>query len=711
MRVRVPAVILAIMLIDRASGAATPANESIVWNTPASYPHGLTSDGTHLWHVNHDTHMLYQLVPGTGAAVAGHPLEITYPRGLAWDGERLWAATSSQLHQIDHTDGQTLHTIAGPVTDHQGLTYGAGWLWVASRSQDRIYGVDPDTGAVETSFPSPYANPRGLAYRDGLLWSIDSTQDRVYRIDPSNGVVQSSFLVEKCNPRGLTWHSNRLWMADNSNDRVIGLPVVVSGSNTLATPYVHRSDHYHVLTNGTIIPYVDSHVYVALPEPNDATEILSRLSFINGSESAPDQVLTDEFGQAVADFDVGTVQPGGVVTVCVQHIVRLWDWTVNVDPALVAPLTAVDPAVTSLYCRNESKYVLHDSFIQTTAVAIVQGETNVYEQARLVHNHVAENITYEAAGGWDDAKTVLQRGTGSCSEFSFAMIALCRALGIPARFAGGSEPRSFVEGRIDTSSHRWVEVYVPGYGWAPFDANSDSSVPALQREAAAQQRGLVMRRGGGANLWLDWRYTSSAQHALGTPPRYKATVWSGSAWNDGGDFDGDGIANAVDAFPYDRAASSDFDSDGVPDTWNPGHSTASSTSVPPLNEDDDDDNDNIPDTWETRYGLNSTNAADATMHSDGDGVDNVSEYVADTDPTNAASFFRIVAASNEAARILVFLSSSNRVYTLLRTDGLTNTWRRVDDQTGVSGLGGPDALIDTNDVTDRSFYRIDVSLQ
>ncbi len=43
------------------------------------------------------------------------------------------------------------------------------------------------------------------------------------------------------------------------------------------------------------------------------------------------------------------------------------------------------------------------------------------------------------------------------------------------------------------------------------------------------------------------------------------------------DTDGDGVANASDAFPLDVAASVDTDEDGYPDAWNPGRSQADST--------------------------------------------------------------------------------------------------------------------------------------
>ncbi len=53
----------------------------------------------------------------------------------------------------------------------------------------------------------------------------------------------------------------------------------------------------------------------------------------------------------------------------------------------------------------------------------------------------------------------------------------------------------------------------------------------------------------------------------------------------------------------------------------------------------DHDSDGMPDDWESRYGLNPTNHLDAAEQADDDGLSNYEEYLADTDPTDPASFF------------------------------------------------------------------------
>jgi transglutaminase-like putative cysteine protease len=71
---------------------------------------------------------------------------------------------------------------------------------------------------------------------------------------------------------------------------------------------------------------------------------------------------------------------------------------------------------------------------------------------------------------------------GDCSHFASAFVVLMRSVGIPARVVGGYAPgaRSVVSGKIEIHSsdaHAWAEVYVPRFGWIPFDAVPDGYLP------------------------------------------------------------------------------------------------------------------------------------------------------------------------------------------------------------------------------------------
>jgi transglutaminase-like putative cysteine protease len=68
----------------------------------------------------------------------------------------------------------------------------------------------------------------------------------------------------------------------------------------------------------------------------------------------------------------------------------------------------------------------------------------------------------------------LASGTGTCRDYALLMIEALRTLGLGARFVTGYlydmtadiSPTGLVGG---AAAHAWVQVYLPGAGWAEFD--------------------------------------------------------------------------------------------------------------------------------------------------------------------------------------------------------------------------------------------------
>ncbi|MGB3570399.1 MAG: transglutaminase family protein [Phormidesmis sp.] len=61
----------------------------------------------------------------------------------------------------------------------------------------------------------------------------------------------------------------------------------------------------------------------------------------------------------------------------------------------------------------------------------------------------------------------LQKKSGTCRDYAVLFVAVCRAVGLAARFVSG-----YQEGDLETATHdlhAWAEVYVPGGGWRGFD--------------------------------------------------------------------------------------------------------------------------------------------------------------------------------------------------------------------------------------------------
>jgi len=121
------------------------------------------------------------------------------------------------------------------------------------------------------------------------------------------------------------------------------------------------------------------------------------------------------------------------------------------------------------YLSPGGKIVLGPEFSRL-ASEITNGSSSLFEAASRLNNWVSKNVEYDVRFGnvSYDSKWVLENRRGTCDEFAVLFIALCRAVGIPARYASGIA-YSNIPGREKFESHAWAEVYFPGHGWIPFD--------------------------------------------------------------------------------------------------------------------------------------------------------------------------------------------------------------------------------------------------
>jgi transglutaminase-like putative cysteine protease len=186
----------------------------------------------------------------------------------------------------------------------------------------------------------------------------------------------------------------------------------------------------------------------------------------------------------------------------------------HIFPEKVAGLNKIPQDIKSKYLVDDNKYRIHDPVIQDAVKQAVGNEKNPYWIARNIFKYVIDHIEYERIRGWDVAPAVLKRGTGSCSEYAFIFIAMCRAVGIPARYAGSVVMRGD-DASVDYVFHRWAEIYLPNYEWIPVDpSRGDSESPRHQAMAFGylSNRQLITTLGGGGSKYLGWGYNSYTKY-------------------------------------------------------------------------------------------------------------------------------------------------------------------------------------------------------
>jgi transglutaminase-like putative cysteine protease len=447
-----------------------PADGKIIDSitAPGYVPRGLTWDGRYLWCVDAEAAELYAIDPGTEIVEKTIYCPVSRPGGLAWDGQYLWIAAdrNEKLHQISPEDGTTIKTIPSPTRNSTGITFDGKYLWVADRYRDMIYMVAPDNGDVIVCFESPGEHAWGLAWDGNNLWNVDYQSDLIYKLVIDDGV--------------------KFVRTDEKIEQV---------------EFIMQARNY----GPGVITQLDA--YIAVPQDLNNQELIGSLEY----DPNPTDILTDKWGQKVAHFRFNDVGPARFNQVSMTATARLYKNRYFVFPHKVGTLEEIPDEITDLYLVDDTKFGMQDPVIQKAVKAAVGDESNPYWIARKIYNYIIEHMEYELAGGWNIAPAVLDRGNGSCSEYSFVYIAMCRAAGLPARYAGSIVIRGD-DASYDDVFHRWCEVYIPNFGWLPVDpSGGDQKWPADRANyfGYLNNRFLITTMGGGGSEYLEWGYNTN----------------------------------------------------------------------------------------------------------------------------------------------------------------------------------------------------------
>ena len=190
---------------------------------------------------------------------------------------------------------------------------------------------------------------------------------------------------------------------------------------------------------------VNESLYISQPlPPNLYTDPVTHTRFLRlKAFGGPLMVRYD----ATVDIDHYTAQPDQLGEVAVANL-----------PGPVLPY--IYP---SRYCQSDRLHIL--------AVKEFGHLWQGYRRVQAIRDWVTSRVTFRpnSSNGNTTAVDTLVEQVGVCRDFAHLMIALCRAVNIPARFATGidygADP---VLGPTDF--HAYVEVYV-GDRWYMFDAS------------------------------------------------------------------------------------------------------------------------------------------------------------------------------------------------------------------------------------------------
>jgi len=475
--------------------------------TPGPAPTGLAYDGTHLWVADQLSDTLYALDPETGAIVTSWPAPGFVPMGMTWDGAHLWVIDQEEgrINALDVESGITVKSFEAPTPSPEGIAWDGAHLWLSDARADIICQISREDGTTIEEFTAPMNGATGLTCWKGYLWSADRMEDKIYLVDPKHdGEVVLALDAPGMYARGLATDGEVLWNVDYQSDKVFKL--VIDDGETTRKYDPHTLDMlltYEFRNYGPgEVTSLDA--WIAVPHDGPGQTIVNGPTF----SPAPLDFPEDRWEQKVAHYHLADPPLAARERMTMRVRVNLNAFREYVYPEKVGELEDIPKDIRKAYLVNEDKYRIHDPRIVKAVQEAVGDETNPYWIMRRIHKYIRDRLHYELSGGWNVAPRVLERGNGSCSEYTFLFISMCRAAGVPARYVGSVVVRGD-EASTDPVFHRWSQVYLPGYGWVHVDPQGgDKDKPGQVAESIGQlsNRFLLTTFGGGASEYLGWGY-------------------------------------------------------------------------------------------------------------------------------------------------------------------------------------------------------------
>jgi transglutaminase-like putative cysteine protease len=192
-------------------------------------------------------------------------------------------------------------------------------------------------------------------------------------------------------------------------------------------------------------------------------------------EITPDSyvLLTDEYGNLYAEFDLSRHAPGETLELTIETEVEVSE--------VIYTWSGCEGELVDEFRRAELHIESANPQIVSLSRELAAGKQTVCEQVRAFYDYVAENLVYSTnTDDWGAQATFGTMGA-DCSEFTSLMMALSRAAGIPARYSAGLRYLRADEAVKIPLEHAWLEVYFPEIGWVAMDPTLGRS--PVKREA------------------------------------------------------------------------------------------------------------------------------------------------------------------------------------------------------------------------------------
>lgn len=209
-------------------------------------------------------------------------------------------------------------------------------------------------------------------------------------------------------------------------------------------------------------------IWVPIPIKTESQQDIRILNLQPEQYISSGPVIDGDLGQVLFEIPLNEMK-GPFINISADYEFTTSERRFIIDPDSIAPYDTSSDLYMK-YTGSQPNIEVNPE-IKNLSTSIVGDEQNPYNKARLIYEYIIHTYpysnvphTYLVASQTPESTYMFNTGFGDCGTQSMLFAALCRAVGIPARSAGGYQLAPGLAG-----PHFWAEFYLPGYGWIPAD--------------------------------------------------------------------------------------------------------------------------------------------------------------------------------------------------------------------------------------------------
>lgn len=196
-------------------------------------------------------------------------------------------------------------------TDMNGITYGAGYLWVVGASTDDVYQLNLDMHETGFSFPlSSQGSPTGIAYANNHLYVLDGSARSVKKYSLDGTFTGDTYpTTQDTIPTGICFDGEFFWISGNNNNRLYKYTQNMTYTNHSVSISGVSSNSYGVASSLNVFAVIDYTTGLHITDKTGSSIGSVLVKFCSGLTFSPDGFLylCDKSNKTIRKFGSGLV--------------------------------------------------------------------------------------------------------------------------------------------------------------------------------------------------------------------------------------------------------------------------------------------------------------------------------------------------------------------------------------------------------------------